>query len=290
MTGGDYYQELRALVKKWREHENSVTDLSELSSVLRRQWSVQSRCRRSFEALEKRVDEALSSDDGDNAYATVLLGSEFLKAAGHGNRRALDVFLQEGFPVNYQDPQSGENALHLTAGHKARKAIRSLLKHEETDYLIRDFKGRLTSEVAFLFGRDPALSRLLAIKERKQADRDGIWLTRWPDTHDRLIAAAEAGDLRGVKRAFPEGANVNYQSPHDLMTALHIAAGNGDHEMVDFLVNKRNADVTLKDKHGRTAAVVAIDCGNTEIADRLTELECNILLEERRKELQARPA
>ena len=122
----------------------------------------------------------------------IRLLQRFLRAAEHGNEEKVDVFLEEGFPVNYQDLRTGQTALHITAARQARFAIRSLLKHEKTDYLLRDAQGRLPSDMAYRFGEDPALSRLLAIKQCKQTKRDGVWLTRWPDTHDRLIASAEA--------------------------------------------------------------------------------------------------
>ena len=46
--------------------------------------------------LENRVDEALSSDKYDPGYATVLLGTEFLKVAERGNPDLLDAFLRGG--------------------------------------------------------------------------------------------------------------------------------------------------------------------------------------------------
>ena len=46
--------------------------------------------------------------------------------------------------------------------------------------LLRDKGGRLASELAYLFGQDPAAARLLGSKERKQAEAQGIKLTRRP--------------------------------------------------------------------------------------------------------------
>ena len=108
------------------------------------------------------------------------LGFEFTDAAQRGDPLMVEVFISEGFPVNYQEPDTGLTALHLAASSGARTTLRQLLKTEDVNFLIRDDKGRLSSEFAFLHGRDPAMARLLGIKERKQADAEGIQLTRRP--------------------------------------------------------------------------------------------------------------
>ena len=71
MSGGDDYQELRAIVRKWREHENCVTDLSDLSPKLKAQWANAAYRGNNFEALGNRIEEFLSSDEYNPALATV---------------------------------------------------------------------------------------------------------------------------------------------------------------------------------------------------------------------------
>lgn len=108
------------------------------------------------------------------------LGRTFLKAAEQGDADSLLAFIHEGFPVNYQDPRTGETALHIAAACQARPALRAILKTGECDFLIRDRQGRLSSEMAYVYGEDVAVARLLGNKERKQADAQGIRLTRRP--------------------------------------------------------------------------------------------------------------
>lgn len=108
------------------------------------------------------------------------LGQEFLKAAERGNAALVAAFLQEGFPASYQDPQTGESALHIAAAGQGRKVLRVLLTVKALDYLLRDRQGRLASELAYTVGEDPAVARLLGIKERKQAEADGVKLRRRP--------------------------------------------------------------------------------------------------------------
>jgi len=108
------------------------------------------------------------------------LGREFLKAVERGNAPAVGAYIEEGFPANYQDRQTQETALHVSAGTRARKVLRVLLDCGLCNFLLRDKGGRLASELAYLFGHDPAAARLLGTKERKQAEAQGITLTRRP--------------------------------------------------------------------------------------------------------------
>ena len=97
------------------------------------------------------------------------LGRDWIESARRGNVAAVRAWLEEGFPITYQDRLTGETALHAAAGSQARSVVRLLLPLWP-DFLIRDGQGRLASELAYLYGEDPALSRLLAIKEQKQHD------------------------------------------------------------------------------------------------------------------------
>jgi hypothetical protein len=110
------------------------------------------------------------------------LGREFLKAVERGNAPAVGAYLEVGFPANYQDRQTQETALHISAGTRARKVLRVLLDCGLCNFLLRDKGGRLASELAYLFGHDPAAARLLGFKERKQAEAQGIEVTRRPKT------------------------------------------------------------------------------------------------------------
>ena len=108
----------------------------------------------------------------------VRIGKEFLDAAERGDETDLQAFIDEGFPVTWQDPNNGLTALHVVAACQARKALRVLLATDQCDFLLRDNHGRLPSEMAYLHGRDAAVARLLGNKERKQAEAQGIKLTR----------------------------------------------------------------------------------------------------------------
>ena len=132
------------------------------------------------EECRKRIDEILNADEKIKERLFHKLGFEFTDAAQRGDTLMVEAFLEEGFPINYQEFDTGLCALHLVAGSGARNTLRTLLKNDDIDFLLRDEKGRLASEFAFLHGRDPGMARLLAIKERKQANAEGVKLTRRP--------------------------------------------------------------------------------------------------------------
>lgn len=124
------------------------------------------------------ADDLLPQLTGDKSMSA--LGREFLHVARRGNLRMLSGFIEEGFPVNWQDARAGQSALHVAAAAKGRKALVVLAECGRCDFLLRDKEGRLASEMAFLFGDDPAAARLLRIHERRQAVERGITLTRRP--------------------------------------------------------------------------------------------------------------
>ena len=132
-----------------------------------------------LEELRHRVRVALKNDENFKSFRSNV-GYFLLQAAQRGNPEKLKIFVEEEYPLDYQDPLTGETVLHILAAGRARKALRAVLKSNKIDYLLRDSKGRLASEMAYIYGRDPVVARLLRIKERKQAEAAGIKLTRRP--------------------------------------------------------------------------------------------------------------
>lgn len=130
-----------------------------------------------YAQLVTQIDDVLSKKD---ARSMGWLGRKFLSTVETGVPGTIKLFLDRGMPVDYQDPRSGQTALHAAASSRARQALRLLLSTGRCDFLKRDTQGRLASEIAFIYGQDPAMARLLGIKERQQAKAQGIKLTRRP--------------------------------------------------------------------------------------------------------------
>jgi len=130
--------------------------------------------------LQSCIQSALSDDTALRLAMTFTLNYFLLGIARRGNPHKLEIFVEEGFPLNFQHHETGASVLHILAAGGARQALRVILKSDEIDFLLRDNQGRLASELAYLYGGDVAMARLLGITERKQAAAKGIKLTRRP--------------------------------------------------------------------------------------------------------------
>ena len=108
------------------------------------------------------------------------LVDEFLRAAEHGDDETITRLIAQDVPVNMKERLTGAAALHYIAAHDARPALRAIMKSDKLDYLIRDRQGRLPSELAFVDGDDPAMAKLLRMKEERQATERGIEWTHRP--------------------------------------------------------------------------------------------------------------
>lgn len=106
------------------------------------------------------------------------LGLDLLDAAETGNARRLADLMADGFPVNFQHPQTLETALHKAGARSHREVVRALIRSGACDYLIQDSDGRFPHHSAEFFGNDPTIERLLVKKARQQAGRDGVDLFR----------------------------------------------------------------------------------------------------------------
>jgi hypothetical protein len=108
------------------------------------------------------------------ADSLVSQGERFLAAAEEASSERLEALAAQGAPVNYHDPKNGLTALHYVAAQGARRAFRALLRIGGLDFLARDYRGRLASEMAGAYGHNLAMERLLFRKEIQQARAKGI--------------------------------------------------------------------------------------------------------------------
>ncbi len=107
----------------------------------------------------------------------------FFRAVGSLDLRAVKGFLDQGMPLNTVDPRTGATILHYAAAYRARPLFRMVneidralrtVNGDGIDYLTRDKQGRLASELAGVYGHDPAMARLLLMKETIQARERGL--------------------------------------------------------------------------------------------------------------------
>jgi hypothetical protein len=104
--------------------------------------------------------------------AMARLGRDWFEAVQRGDTATVRAYIEEGFPMSHRHPTIGANALHMAAGSQARPLVRLLLPLWE-GFTLRDGQGRLASELAYLYGEDPAMARLLGRLERREAAQTG---------------------------------------------------------------------------------------------------------------------
>lgn len=73
---------------------------------------------------------------------------------------------------------------------------------------------------------------------------------------EKLVSAAEQGDMRRVRELLEQGANLDYKTK-DGVTALLWAASAGNHELVRLLLNE-HANLDDRDSLGHTALMLAV--------------------------------
>jgi ankyrin repeat protein len=97
------------------------------------------------------------------------LGLEFVEAARECDAAKLQRLIDRNAPVDYVDPIDRATALHYIAAYGARPALRVILKSGKGNFILRDSKGRMPSQLAREYGRDAAMARLLLMKEIREA-------------------------------------------------------------------------------------------------------------------------
>lgn len=108
----------------------------------------------------------------------ILLARRFFAAVERGDAITVLAYIRIGYDVNKKRERLGDTALHIAAARNAKDVLKVLIESRQCDFLIRDNRGRLASEMAYLFGDNPAAARLLGNKERQQAKVQGVKLTR----------------------------------------------------------------------------------------------------------------
>ena len=86
-----------------------------------------------------------------------------------------------------------------------------------------------------------------------------------------IIGGVRAGDLAGARSLLDAGADVHARDEHE-WTALNWAAGRGDLEMVQLLV-ERGADVYKVGRDQRTPYLIALAAGHAPVARFLRDVE-----------------
>ena len=100
-----------------------------------------------------------------------------------------------------------------------------------------------------------------------------------------IIRGATNHDLDEIKRALAVNPDCINETERNVgVTALHIAAFDGNYEIVDFLCGQPGIDITIADNLGRTASWAAHTIGRDDIHQRIRKVLALIAEEVEQKE------
>lgn len=103
------------------------------------------------------------------------LGMEFLEAARCCDEETIKVFIDAGYPVNFQKPSNGMTALHYAAARPCgREVVRVLVNSGKCDYLLPDGWGWYAHSLSDVGSSDLGITRLLYKKANEQAKKQGL--------------------------------------------------------------------------------------------------------------------
>lgn len=190
--------------------------------------------------------------------------------AAHRRRDALVECLSLGVDIN-AGCGCGRTVLHCASSVGDRWIV-DLLLRRGADAAAPDLCGRtpLIDAVLLRAPQEVVLSLARSLKGASLRIQDSWSWSPWVSSTACLCAAAHAGDAFLLRSIIIAGADVNEQD-FDGQTALHVAAFDGNEEIVSALLLAGANPTTLRDGHGRAAVDEARLGGHASIAEALAQ-------------------
>ncbi|XP_062382780.1 KN motif and ankyrin repeat domain-containing protein 4-like isoform X2 [Sardina pilchardus] len=168
------------------------------------------------------------------------------------------------FLVNLAD-DNGNTALHYSVSHSNFGIVQTLLSTGVCDVDVRNKAGYTSIMLASLTAADSALD----LEVVRQLLRSGDVSVRAGQAgHTALHLAARHGRRLIVPLLLAAGADANAQDRSG-STALMLTCERGHGDIVAFLLEQADCDLTLTDREGRCALSIALQASFTDIADLL---------------------
>jgi len=182
--------------------------------------------------------------------------------------------------VDVNGIHSGKTALHEAVRSGNLRMVQLLCEDYNVDESIRDSQGNVPLDIAKENCRSDANSMEIvyylstpSLKRRTKAKRPtkkaGPAFKR-PNANAMLRAAAQIGDLDGVRHAMEIGADIHSRNQFGA-TALHVAVAENCIRMAKLLVQEYGADVALTKNYGDSALHWACAEGHVKMATMLVE-------------------
>ena len=92
-----------------------------------------------------------------------------------------------------------------------------------------------------------------------------------------LLRSAYSGQLKNVRKAIADGADVDFMPDDTGLAALHLAVGRSHFEVLKYLIEEAGATIT-QDGMGRWPTLIAGECqASDEVCDYIVEREAEAL-------------
>lgn len=202
---------------------------------------------------------ALIDQKGNTGFTALMVASQ------NGHAEVVTSLLHSGAEINAQDSE-GFAALHYAAqsGHDA--IVHSLLRNGAIPNLANNYK-KSALYIASFHGRVPVVEELLRSLPLDAHETD-------PQLTP-LVWATQKGHVKVVRVLLDAGANVDWSSPKDGSTALHIAAQKGFTEIVELLI-QAGVSVNTRMNEGYTPLHLAAQEAHVEIVALLIDAGADV--------------
>lgn len=164
--------------------------------------------------------------------------------------------------------------IHLSQNskHYDQEKARKLLIISAKQDILPDTKASAQEMLKNLFGTQSVSKKKKKHKKKKEQAKIAKNKDNYEKitAHGKLVASgvlldsAETGDLKGVRSALKNGADIEAKQ-NTGRTALVSAAGIGDKNLVEFLLNNR-ANIESKDNAGYTALILSAAQGHYPVS------------------------
>jgi len=176
--------------------------------------------------------------------------TELCNAAHKADLRRLRFLVhKKRYNVNHGDYDK-RTAIHLAASEGLLEVVTCLVTELRADSSPVDRWGNTPLDDGIRAGHTSVIKFLRANGAKNGTGASGAMPTRRVSAAD-LCDAAFSDDVARLRDFVTEGANVN-QGDYDRRTALHIAASEGNLEVVMYLINEAGADPSPVDRWGGT--------------------------------------
>lgn len=152
-----------------------------------------------------------------------------------------------------------KTALMAAAAYNREDAVKFLLKQG----VKIDAKNKL-GQSAYYFAAQYDHKNIMKLLKKAGATEVPVEVF----ANAKLLLGAETNDLKMVKNALKDGAEIDFVYTNSTTTALMEAAISGSTEVTRELL-KQKADINKQDKLGKTALMYAIEFGRVDIANLL---------------------